>query len=45
MTDLYLIEMLYEQGGYLLISKIDTYAFALRTDKERITKLSFILKF
>ena len=34
-----LIEMLYEEGGYLLISELKSYAFALRTDLDRITKL------
>jgi len=34
-----LIEMLYEQGGYLMLSDCDSYAFALRTDEECITKL------
>lgn len=34
-----LIEMLYEQGGYLMLSDCDSYAFALRTDEECITRL------
>lgn len=34
-----LIEMLYEQGGYLLLSDCDSYAFALRTSEECITSL------
>lgn len=34
-----LIEMLYEQGGYLMLSDCDSYAFALRTEEECITKL------
>lgn len=32
-----LIEMLYEQDGYLLLSECETYAFQLRTQYERIT--------
>ena len=31
-----LIEMLYEQGGYLGLNECDTYAFELRTESERI---------
>ncbi|MCY4781427.1 DUF4373 domain-containing protein [Sphingobacterium sp. UT-1RO-CII-1] len=34
-----LIEMLYEQGGYLMLSDCDSYAFALRTSEECITSL------
>ena len=34
-----LIEMLYEQGGYLMLSDCDSYAFALRTDEDCINKL------
>ncbi|MFD1770889.1 DUF4373 domain-containing protein [Sphingobacterium suaedae] len=34
-----LIEMLYEQGGYLMLSDCDSYAFALRTSEECITRL------
>lgn len=34
-----LIEMLYEQGGYLLLSECDSYAFALRTECECITSV------
>lgn len=34
-----LIEMLYEQGGYLLLSDCDSYAFALHTSEECITSL------
>lgn len=34
-----IIEMLYEQGGYLMLSDCDSYAFALRVDEECITKL------
>lgn len=34
-----LIEMLYEQEGYLLVSEIDSYAFALRTHSECIASL------
>src|SRR5690606_22707370 len=34
-----LIEMLYEQNGYLLLSECESYAFALRTDCDTITKL------
>ena len=34
-----LIEMLYEQGGYLLLSDCDSYAFQLRTQCDCITKL------
>lgn len=33
-----LVEMLYEQSGYLLLNEIDTYAFAMRTECERIKK-------
>jgi len=34
-----LIEMLYEQSGYLLMSEIETYSFDLRTTYERITDI------
>jgi hypothetical protein len=34
-----LIELLYEQGGYLLMTELETYAFELRTECERITEL------
>lgn len=34
-----LIEMLYEQDGYLLLSECESYAFALRTDCETINRL------
>jgi len=34
-----LIEMLYEQNGYLLLSEIESYAFCLRTDINVIEKL------
>lgn len=34
-----LIEMMYEQGGYLLLSECDSYAFALRTTCECIASL------
>lgn len=34
-----LIEMLYEQEGYLLIDEIEAYAFALRSDCETINSL------
>ncbi|WP_286842750.1 MULTISPECIES: Lin1244/Lin1753 domain-containing protein [Sphingobacterium] len=34
-----LIEMLYEQGGYLMLSDCDSYAFALRTSEECINSL------
>lgn len=34
-----LIEMLYEEGGYLILSEIESYAFALRTDISCITQL------
>jgi hypothetical protein len=34
-----LIEMLYEQDGYLLLSECESYAFQLRTSYERITEL------
>ena len=34
-----LIEMLYEQEGYLLINEIEAYAFALRTDCDLINSL------
>jgi len=34
-----LIEMLYEQSGYLMLSDCDSYAFALRTDEACITRL------
>lgn len=34
-----LIEMLYEEGGYLSLNEIESYAFALRTDTDCITKL------
>jgi hypothetical protein len=34
-----IIEMLYEQDGYLLLSECESYAFALRTDCDLLTKL------
>jgi len=34
-----LVEMLYEQGGYLLLSECESYAFALRTSCDCIAKL------
>ena len=34
-----LVEMLYEQGGYLMLSQCKSYAFALRTDCDLIKKL------
>ena len=34
-----IIEMLYEQGGYLLLSEIPTYAFELRTECDRIANV------
>lgn len=34
-----LVEMLFEEGGKLLISEIESYAFALRSDNDCITKL------
>jgi hypothetical protein len=34
-----LVEMLYEEGGYLLINECENYAFALRTDAKCITSL------
>lgn len=34
-----LVEMLYEEGGYLKISEFDNYAFALRTDETCIATL------
>jgi hypothetical protein len=34
-----LVEMLYEQGGYLMLSQCKSYAFALRTSCELILKL------
>jgi hypothetical protein len=34
-----LIEMLYEEGGYLMLSECDAYAFALRSDSECINSL------
>ena len=34
-----LVEMLYEEGGYLLISECENYAFALRTSCDCITSL------
>ena len=34
-----LVEMLYEQGGYLLLEDCESHAFALRTDCELILKL------
>lgn len=34
-----LVEMLYEQGGYLMISDCDSYAFALRTSEQCISSL------
>jgi hypothetical protein len=34
-----LIEMMFEQGGYLIIKEIDSYAFALRTHSDCIKSL------
>lgn len=34
-----LIEMLYEEGGYLLLEECESYAFALRTDTKCIAQL------
>jgi hypothetical protein len=34
-----LIEMLYEQNGYLLLAECESYAFALRTECDLLTKL------
>jgi uncharacterized protein YdaU (DUF1376 family) len=34
-----LVEMLYEQGGYLPLAEVESYAFALRTEPELIQKL------
>src|SRR5882762_147968 len=34
-----LVEMLFEEGGKLLLSECDGYAFALRTNESCITKL------
>lgn len=34
-----LVEMLYEQGGYLSLAECESYAFALRTDCDLILKL------
>lgn len=34
-----LVEMLYEQGGYLLLSECDSYAFALRVDCDTFTNV------
>jgi len=34
-----LVEMMYEEGGYLIISECDNYAFALRTTCDRIQML------
>ncbi|MGA6117454.1 Lin1244/Lin1753 domain-containing protein [Sphingobacterium anhuiense] len=34
-----LVEMLYEQGGYLMLSDCDSYAFALRTSEQCIASL------
>ena len=34
-----LIEMLYEQGGYLMLSECESYAFALRTDKIKLQQV------
>jgi len=34
-----LVEMLYEEGGYLLLAECDNYAFALRTQCDFIQKL------
>lgn len=34
-----LVEMLYEQNGYLEISKIPTYAFALHTDNDTLNSI------
>lgn len=36
-----IIEMLYEQGGYLLLNSIEEYAFALRTNYECINSLIY----
>lgn len=34
-----LVEMLYEEGGYLKLAEFENYAFALRTNEDCITKL------
>ena len=34
-----LIEIMYEQGGYLILSQCECYAFALHTDSELIRSL------
>lgn len=34
-----IIEMLYEQNGYLILSELNTYAFALRTDCDSINRV------
>lgn len=34
-----IVEMLYEQDGYLLLSECESYAFALRTDCELLNRL------
>jgi hypothetical protein len=34
-----LVEMLFEEGGKLLLSEVESYAFALRSDNDCITKL------
>lgn len=34
-----IIEMMYEEGGYLLLSEIATYAFELRTECDRIANV------
>lgn len=34
-----LVEMLYEQGGYLMLEDCDSYAFALRAEEDSITSL------
>ncbi|MEJ5993467.1 Lin1244/Lin1753 domain-containing protein [Pedobacter sp. Du54] len=34
-----LVEMLYEQDGYLILSEIDSYSFTLRTDSKLIDSL------
>ena len=36
-----LVEMLYEQGGYLLLEDCESHAFALRTECELITRLVY----
>ncbi|MBC7913385.1 MAG: DUF4373 domain-containing protein, partial [Pyrinomonadaceae bacterium] len=34
-----LVEMLYEEGGYLRVSECDNYAFAIRTEASTISRL------